>query len=131
MAIMKILILVFILSTLLFASPPKWIMDQSIDGYICGVGISDEKNKPMRERIAIVSARANLVENISVEIKSYFKIHKQNINGKNTKVTESLIEQKAHMLLSNTKIKERYIDNDGTLYILVILPKSLKQIVDY
>jgi len=121
--------LFLIISTLAVASPPNWLANQSINGYICGIGISNDKNPAMRERIAIVSARANLAENISVQIMSYFKIHTQVVNDNITSVTESIIEQKAHQMLSHSKIEKRFIDADGTLYILVTLPKTLQQIV--
>lgn len=91
--------------------------------------MSSEKNPVMRERIAVVSARANLAENISVEILSYFKIQTQSSNGKVTKYSESYIEQKAHQILSGSKIKKRFVDSDGTLYILVSLPKTRQQLI--
>ncbi|WP_457743517.1 hypothetical protein [Sulfurimonas sp.] len=72
-----------------------------------------KSNHSIRERIAVVSARANLAENISVEIQSYFKIHVQVVNDKKSEMSKSIIEQKAHR----------------TLYILVSLPQTLQQII--
>jgi len=46
-----------------------------------------------------------------------------------TSVSESIIEQKAHQMLSHSKIKKRFVDTDGTLYILVTLPQTLQQMV--
>jgi hypothetical protein len=129
MALMKFIIVSMLLKLVLLASPPSWLSNQSINGYICGVGISNDKNLAMRERIAVVSARANLAENISVEIKSYFKRHVQVVNGHQTQLSESIIEQKAHQMLSHSKIEKRFIDADGTLYILVTLPQTLGQMV--
>jgi len=126
----KKLLIVFTLSAVsLFASPPSWLTNQTTNGYICGVGISNDKNLAMRERIAVVSARANLAENISVEIMSYFKMHVRVVNDNKTQVSESIIEQKAHQMLSHSKIEKRFVDTDGTLYILVTLPQTLQQIV--
>ena len=71
--VIKFLLFMFITFNL-SASPPNWLSNQTINGYICGVGISNDKNLAMRERIAIISARANLAENILVEIRSYYKI---------------------------------------------------------
>ena len=119
-----------ILITNLLATPPSWFGNQTINGYICGVGISNDKNPAMRERIAIVSARANLAENLSVEIKSYFKIQVQVVNGHKTQLSESIIEQKAHQMLSHSKIEKRFVDTDKTLYILITMPQTLKQIVE-
>jgi len=129
MGIKKLIIVSMLSLSSLFASQPSWLSNQTIDGYICGVGISNDTNPSMRERIAVVSARANLAENISVEIMSYFKIHTQVVNDNMTRVSESIIEQKAHQMLSHSKIEKRFIDSDGTLYILVTLPQTLKQIV--
>jgi hypothetical protein len=130
MAIKKIFASLFlIISTLAIASPPSWLASQTTNGYICGIGISNDKNPAMRERIAIVSARANLAENISVEIMSYFKMHVRVVNGHKTQLSESIIEQKAHQMLSHSKIEKRFVDTDGTLYILVTLPQTLQQMI--
>jgi len=126
----KKLFVIFIFSAInIFASPPSWLASQTINGYICGVGISNDKNLAMRERIAIVSTRANLAENISVEITSYFRIHVRVVNDNKIQVSESIIEQKAHQMLSHSKIEKRFVDTNGTLYILVTLPQTLQQIV--
>jgi len=126
----KKLFIIFIFSAIsVFASPPSWLASQTTNGYICGVGISSDKNLAMRERIAVVSARANLAENISVEIMSYFKINTRVVNDKTTRISESIIEQKAHQMLSHSKIEKRFADSDGTLYILVTLPQTLQQMV--
>jgi len=129
MDVKKLLIVCLLSAVSLFSSPPHWLASQTTNGYICGVGISNDKNLAMRERIAIVSARANLAENISVEIMSYFKMHVRVVNDNKTQVSESIIEQKAHQMLSHSKIEKRFVDTDGTLYILVTLPQTLQQIV--
>ena len=129
MDIKKIFLALSLIFVSLSASQPSWLTNQTINGYICGVGISNDKNPAMRERIAVVSARANLAENISVEIMSYFKIHTQVVNDNMTSVSESIIEQKAHQMLSHSKIEKRFVNRDGTLYILVTLPQTLQQIV--
>jgi len=126
--VIKFLLFMFITFNL-SASPPNWLSNQTINGYICGVGISNDKNLAMRERIAIISARANLAENILVEIRSYYKIHTQSVNDNITTVVESLIEQKAHQMLYRSKIEKRFVDKDGTLYILITLPQTVKQII--
>ena len=128
MVIKKIFVSLFLIISTLTASPPDWLTNQSVNGYICGVGISNEKNLAIRERIAVVSARANLAENISVEILSHFKLQTKSINGKTTKYSESYIEQKSHQMLSKSKIEKRFVDSDGTLYILVLLPKTIQQL---
>jgi len=129
MDIKKIFLALSLIFVSLSASQPSWLTNQTINGYICGVGISNDKNPAMRERIAVVSARANLAENISVEIMSYFKIYTQVVNDNMTSVSENSIEQKAHQMLSHSKIEKRFVDTDGTLYILVTLPQTLQQIV--
>jgi len=116
-----ILLLIFNIS--LFAQP-DWLNNPNIDGYISGIGYSNDKNPVIRRRIATVSARANIAETIKVEIKSYFKIKKK-INLKSySKETEQIMEQKASAVLVNSTVKDTYQDSNGVFYILMVVKRS-------
>ena len=116
-----ILLLIFNIS--LFAQP-DWLNNPNIDGYISGIGYSNDKNPVLRRRIATVSARANIAETIKVEIKSYFKIKKK-INLKSySKETEQIMEQKASAVLVNSTVKDTYQDSNGVFYILMVVKRS-------
>lgn len=115
---MKYLFCLILLTLSLFAQP-EWISNPSIKGYITGIGLSNDKNPVSKRRIATVSARASLAENIKVEIKSHFKIVAQSRNDKHLTHSESIIEQKTHQVLVNSVIKDTFQDKDGTFYVLM------------
>ena len=117
-----LLLISLILSSLL--AQPLWINNSHIDGYLTGVGISNDKNLVSKRRIATVSARASLTENIRVEISSYFKMITTTRNDTHSTLTESLIEQKANEVLVASFVKDTYQDIDGTFYVLVVVDKS-------
>jgi len=119
----KSIYLILVTNIILFAQP-TWINNQIIDGYITGLGLSNDKNPVSKRIIATVSARANLAESIKVEVKSHFKMLTQTHNDTHTTMTESIIEQKANELLVGSFVKDTFQTDDGTLYILVVIKKS-------
>ena len=121
--IMKFYLLSIIIVSTLFAKP-SWINNPSIDGLIIGVGLSNDSSLVSRRIIATVSARANLAESIKVEMKSYFKMIATSNNDIHTKMTTSIIEQKANELLIGSFVKDTYQTDDGILYVLVVIKKS-------
>ena len=120
---MVIHILLLCISVSLFAQP-LWIKNQTLNGYITGIGLSNDSNLVSKRIIATASARANLAESIKVEVKSHFKMLTQTHNDTHTTVTESIIEQKANELLVGSFVKDTFQADDGTLYILVVIKKS-------
>ena len=120
---MKSIYLILVTNIILFAQP-TWINNQIIDGYITGLGLSNDSNSISKRIIATVSARANLAESIKVEVKSHFKMLTQTHNDTHTTMTESIIEQKANELLIGSFVKDTFQTDDGTLYILVVIKKS-------
>jgi len=103
---------------------PLWIDNPFVDGYIVGVGSSNNKNPMFKKRIAMAIARANLSEAIKVEIKTSMKITTKKANSLNTQVSEQTIQQKASALLVGSEIDDTYEDTDGTYFVLVILNKK-------
>jgi len=121
---MKILFLLFFILSSLLLAKPLWINNSHIDGYITGVGMSNDINPISKRRIATVSARASLTENIRVEISSYFKMITTTRNDTLSTSTESLIEQKANEVLVASFVKDTYQDVDRTFYVLVVVEKG-------
>ena len=119
----KLYIFLFIAISSAFAQP-AWVNNPSIDGYLTGVGISNDKNPVSKRRMATVSARANLAETIKVEITSYFKMTTKTHNDSRSVITNSMIEQKASEVLVESSIKDTYQDSDGNFYVLVVVNKS-------
>lgn len=120
---MKSFFWIFFTVSLLFAKP-LWVNNQTLDGYVTGLGLSNDNNLVSRKIIATVSARANLAESIKVEIKSQFKMLTKTYKDTHTTATESIIEQKANELLVGSFVKDTFQADDGTLYILVVIKKS-------
>lgn len=120
---MKKTFLLILISCIPLMAKPLWIDNPSVDGVIGGVGMSKDSNPANKRQIAIISARANLAENIRVEIVSSFKHQTKVENGKVNDYSEQLIEQKAQEVLKNSKIKELYEENDGSLYAWVVIEK--------
>jgi hypothetical protein len=118
----SVIILSLFLSTL-FAQP-SWIDNPNTDTLIGGVGLSNDTNPISKRRCATVAARANIAETIKVAISSYFKMVSKSDNNTYTKVTEQMIEQKASEVLVGSVIKDSYEDQDGTLYVWVVVNKS-------
>jgi len=120
---LKSLFILAFINLSLFAQP-SWINNPNIDGYLSGVGISNDKNLVSKRRIATVMARANLAETIKVEIKSYIKINSKDKNNKYSTSSESIIEQKAKEVLVSSVIKDIYQDKNGIFYVLVVVKKE-------
>lgn len=117
--------LIFFLMTVSFLfAQPSWLNDQNLDGYITGVGLSNDSNSVSKRIIATVSARENLAETVKVEIKSYYKMIGKSYNDTHSTVMESIIEQKANELLVGSFVKDTFESSDGTLYVLVAIKKN-------
>lgn len=118
------LIVIVLFSTLIYAQP-SWILNPNLSEYITGIGSSDEPNLLLRERVAVATARANLIESIKVEIQSSTKMNISVSNDDNLKKEFiQTIEQKAQQILKGSFIKEKYTDKNGVLYILVVIKKG-------
>jgi hypothetical protein len=110
-------------STLLYGEKPDWIFGKSSDEvYIYGVGSAEKMpNFSLQRTIAEASARSNLSENIRVEIKSIF----ERSSGTNieTKSSYKFIQTSGNSL-NFSFVKEKWIDEKGTLHILMAMEKT-------
>ena len=121
---MRLYFIIFILIETLHAQP-SWVNNPNMDGYITGVGMSNDQNQVSKRRIATVAARANLAETIKVQLKSYFKMITTTHNATLSTFTESTIEQQANELLVQSFIKDTFQDADGTFYVLMVIKKNI------
>jgi hypothetical protein len=74
----------------------------------------------LQHRIAEITARANLSENISVIVKSVL----EKISLGDRKTVNFLSYQKSKHLLKYSKIKKEWINSNGELFILISVPKE-------
>lgn len=125
----KILLILIFFTNILYAQP-NWISNPiSNSKYISAVGFSSEENPQLRERLAITIARANLAESIKVNISTEIEIINETKNGNTTKESvKQTISQKANELLKKSYVKDKYIDNNGVLYILIAIDNDKKGI---
>jgi len=121
---MKI-IYIILLSSLLYAQP-TWIKNTNSlnTNYIYGIGISNDKDVVARRQIAIINARADLVQNIKVTISSYFKMVSESNNTNYNMKTKNIIEQKALELLVGSRVEDSFTNIDNVLYLLMKVNKS-------
>jgi len=117
---MKYIILTVILITNLFSNP-LWLKQSSNQKYIGGVGIVNDISQ---KRIALMKARAELLENIKVHISSTININKTLYSNGNYKsdISHSLT-QKAEGYIKNSFKKDSFIDKDGRYYVWVVIKK--------
>ena len=100
---------------------PKWIFQSGDERYIYGVGSAKKMDSLAKQlRIASILARANLSENIGVEIESKFtKEHTQ----KGKEMNYSISQTSSH-LLRYAFIKDRWISKNGELFILMAIDRG-------
>ena len=120
---MKTILLLLTLISIINAKP-LWIDNPFLDGYVVGVGSSNNQNQMFKKIIATAIARANLAEAIKVEIKTSLNITTKIVDGNTSQVTEQTIQQQANALLVGSEIDDTYQDSDGTYFIFVILNKN-------
>ncbi|MEA3315957.1 MAG: LPP20 family lipoprotein [Campylobacterota bacterium] len=117
---MRYIILTIILLTSLFSNP-LWLKQSSNQQYIGGVGIVNDISQ---KRIALMQARAELLENIKVHISSTLNINRTLYsNGDYKSDISRSLTQKAEGYLKNSFKKDSFIDKDGRYYVWVVIEK--------
>jgi len=94
-------------------SEPLWITNPTYNGkYIATVGIAEAHfPKHVQERVALVRAKAKLSDMQSLYIKENEK-GAENVNPSKSELDNSTA--------SKVEIKDKYIDEEGNLYLWVI-----------
>ncbi len=118
---MKILLTFIISIIVLYGEMPNWLFQSGDEKYIYGVG-SAKKDSSISQQIKIASilARANLSENIGVEIKSKFEKEE----SQDSKSATYSISQTSSHLLRYSFIKDRWISEKGELFLLMAIERS-------
>ena len=111
---------IFLTFSLFSQDLPKWVFQTEDDKYIYGVGsASKQKNFQQQLRIAKMLARANLSENISVEVSTMFE---KNFSNNQKDINYNSI-QKSKNLLKYSSIHKKWISKNGELFILIAVKK--------
>jgi hypothetical protein len=110
---------------------PVWICaPKDTKEYITAVG-SAEKSPlgfSFQRTEALAAARDELARRISVKVKNIFKRYESNVGVQKNKTTEKVVEnvskQLADITLRDSKILATWQSKNGTLYVLVGVPKK-------
>jgi len=118
----KIILSIIFLNSILFSQDvPDWIFQSEDSKYIYGVGSAPKSfGFSQQIRIAKMVARANLSENISVEISSSF----EKVVSENGKEINYSTVQKSKSLLKYSSVHKKWTNSDGELFILLAVEKS-------
>jgi hypothetical protein len=106
----------------IFAETPSWLFLSEDSSYIYGVGSAKRDISFSKQlKVAKILARANLSENISVNVESNFE--KRVSSDNRSEVSYSTSQTSSH-LLKYSFIKNRWVDDSGELFILMAVPKE-------
>lgn len=103
----------------LFAQP-LWMNNPTNSQFYGGIGIV--KDKTLR-RVAILQARAELLETIKVEISSNTESVKSSISGNYTSEFKQTIVSKAEDIVKESYVKDTFTDSEGYYYVWVVVLK--------
>jgi hypothetical protein len=110
---------------------PVWICaPKDTKEYITAVGSAEASplDFSSQRTEAMAAARDALARRISVKVKNIFKRYESTTGVKNNKTAEKVIEnvskQVANVTLRNSKILATWQSKNGTLYVLVGVPKK-------
>ena len=112
-------------------SAPSWICNGGeVKGMITGIGSA--KPSPLgfsfQRTEAIAAARDNIAREISIKVKNVFKRFEESSGvGKNTlneRVIQNVSKQLSYETLRNSKLLKLWKSPNGTIYVLVGMPKE-------
>ncbi len=110
---------------------PSWICrPEDTKGYITAVGSAEKTNLgfSFQQTEAISAARDALARRISVKVKNIFKRYESNTGVKNNTISEKVVtnvsKQLSNLTLNDSKILNTWQSKNGTLYVLVGMPKE-------
>lgn len=116
---MRYILFLFLLFSSVYAiEQPKWLYTPSIDGVVGAVGYaSPNEDKKLQRKIALIDARAKLSESLKIKIenetlKSSSSDGSSNFERKSTQTSDNLVR--------GAKVKEEFVDEDGSLYIWLV-----------
>ena len=116
---MKNLLAIFLLVSFGFAiEEPKWLYTPSLDGVVGAIGhASPNEDKKLQKKIALIDAKAKLSETIKIKIENE-TLKSSSSDGKSNFEKKSI--QTSDNLVRGAKVKEEYVDEDGSLYLWLV-----------
>ncbi|QCT95109.1 hypothetical protein FE773_07870 [Caminibacter mediatlanticus TB-2] len=110
---------------------PSWICrPEDTKEYITAVGSAEKTNLgfSFQQTEAVAAARDALARRISVKVKNIFKRYESNTGVKGNLVSEKVVtnvsKQLSNLTLNDSKILNTWQSKNGTLYVLVGMPKA-------
>ncbi len=108
---------------------PNWFLNPPTSSdYFYGVGSSKKQNPSLAKKIATTRARTEISEAVKTEVSSLISDFMQESgigeNSQATEFNESVSKSVSNNVLSNNTIKEVFNAEDGTIYVLVEMPKN-------
>ena len=102
-------------------SEPLWINNPTYNGeYVAAIGIAEAHfPKHAQERVALMRAKAELSDIQNMDINSEVSIDKKESKEGAENKSSSKTELKSSTALK-VKVKEKYMDDEGVLYLWVI-----------
>ena len=111
---------------------PKWVMTPQVEGFIAEMGSASRNagnDFSFQRNEAMSDARANLVKQIEIKVDTMFKAFKATTGGGKDatfdKSSESVSKQIASRTLNGTIVKETWISESGTLYVLMVIDTKI------
>ncbi len=139
MILNKILI-AFLMSILIFSGcssskpstnpdMPGWFLNPpSSSDFYYGVGSAKKQNPSLAKKVAATRARTEISEAVKTEVSSLISDFMQESgigeNAQATEFNESVSKSVSNNVLSNNTIKEVFSAPDGTIYVMVEMPKD-------
>lgn len=94
---------------------PKWILNPNKENQICSVGQAKMSNLATAKKIAFITAKARISEQIKVSIQSESTISKNCTSEECKKSYSSKIRQQSTNMLRNIKTVDTYQDKKSNL----------------
>ena len=116
---MKNLLAIFLLVSFGFTiEQPKWLYTPSLDGVVGAVGhAAPNEDKKLQKKIALIDARGKLSESLKIKIENE-TLKSSSSDGDNHFERKST--QTSDNLVRGAKVKEEFVDEDGSLYIWLV-----------
>ncbi len=108
---------------------PSWFLNPpSSSDFYYGVGSAKKQNPSLAKKVASTRARAEISEAVKTKVSSLISDFMQESGigetAQATEFTESVSKSVSDNVLSNNTIKEVFSAPDGTIYIMVEMPKD-------
>jgi LPP20 lipoprotein len=113
-----------------FAGAPSWVLNPSMEGGICAVGIAGvtPAGGSFQTTMAMANGRDELVRQLELKVSNMVKDFTQVTGVGNAatvdKVSSTVSKQVASQTLAGSKRKSTWVAGDGEMYVLMVLDPS-------